>query len=486
MNNDQQLNELARDVREQGLNQGGTMKDLVFDPVTGDFRQVERGTQHGPGDVVTEMTDKGFAVGEETPKAIVVIMEDDLNDAVGQLQRKKRIRLPAVEIEEGVYHVNPDHTIRQVADDEIGCFMSLEDRLPKIPFGEDWKGICVLHSGEKPRTFVSTFSEEEKRNIWHEADLYLIPSEENLFSRSKGILEVGVLKDKRVMIVGLGSFGSRIAVELAQAGVGNFALLDFDRVEIHNLSRHIATVRDLGRLKTNVIEEALLGKNPYARVDKFPVNINEDVHILSDEVAKADLVICATDNNSSRYNLSAAIAYAGKVGIYGRAFTRAEGGDVLIQRPGGPCYCCLVGGGNLQQEEITDEASARRDGRIAAYVSPEDADAMVQVGLSSDIAPICDMMVKLALLELSRGRESGISCLEKELVYDYYLWANRRERHFSNWKPMPEAGGMPTILRWYGARIEKDPGCPVCGEVNIEGEVEPSVSGLEDVNIDLG
>lgn len=491
MSNEQQLNELAREVREQGLSQGSTMKDLVFDPVTGDFRQVERGSQHGPGDVVTEMTDKGFAAGDELPGGTVVMREDDLNHVVGQLQGKRRVRLPAVEIEEGVFHVKPDLDVHPVTGEEIGCYMSWEDRLPKIPFGEDWKGVCVLHSGEKPRAFVSAFSEEEKRNIWREAGLSLIPSEENLFSRSKGILEVGVLKDKRVMIVGLGSFGSQIAVELAKAGVGSFSLLDFDRVEIHNLSRHIATIRDLGRLKTNVIEEAILGKNPYACVDKFPVNINEDVQLLSDEVAKADLVICATDNNASRYNLSATLARTGKVGIYGRAFTRAEGGDVLIQRPGGPCYCCLVGGGNVQAEEITDEASARRDGRIAAYVSPEDADAMVQVGLSSDIAPICDMMVKLALLELSRGRESGISCLEKELVHDYYIWANRRERRFQNWKPMPEAGGMPTILRWYGARIERDKDCPVCsGSVTLDGDDDTSTDEslqeqLKDTEIDL-
>ena len=164
-------------------------------------------------------------------------------------------------------------------------------------------------------------------------------------------------------------------------------------VELHNLSRHTATVHDLGRLKTNVIEEAILGKNPYAKVDKYPVNINENLPLLYDEVEKADLIICATDNNSSRFNLSKALVEKGKPGIFGRAITRAEGGDVFRYRPGGPCYCCLVGEGDLREEEITDVASARRDGRIAAYVSPEDADAMVQVGLSSDIEPICNMMV---------------------------------------------------------------------------------------------
>ena len=217
------------------------------------------------------------------------------------------------------------------------------------------------------------------------------------------------------------------------------------------------------------------------------VNINDDLPLLYEEVGKANLVICATDNNTSRFNLSKALVEKGKVGIFGRAITRAEGGDVFRYRPGGPCYCCLIGEGNLQEEEITDVASARRDGRIAAYVSPEDADAMVQVGLSSDIEPICNMMVKLSLLELSRGVETGISCLEEELTYDYYMWANRRERHYANWKPMPNAGGMPTILRWYGAHIEKEANCPLCsGCIALEGESDAGITGLEDIEIDLG
>ena len=36
-----QLNQLAEEVREEGYNQEGSMKDLVFDPVTGEFQQIE-------------------------------------------------------------------------------------------------------------------------------------------------------------------------------------------------------------------------------------------------------------------------------------------------------------------------------------------------------------------------------------------------------------------------------------------------------------
>lgn len=318
-----------------------------------------------------------------------------------------------------------------------------------------------------------------------------IPSKAELYSRNKGILEVSILESKRVMIVGLGSFGSQIAIELAKAGVGQFALFDFDRVELHNLARHTSTVNDLGRLKTDVIYDSIKGKNPYALVEKFPININEDIPLLYKEISKADIVICATDNNTSRYNISEALVKQQRVGIFGRAVTRAEGGDVFRYRPGGPCYCCLIGAGwyDTSAEEITNLASARKNGQIAAYVSDEDADAVVQVGLSSDIEPICNLMVKLTLVELSRGMQSGISELEKELIYDYYMWANRRERRHANWAPMPNAGNKPTILRWYGAHIKKVDNCSLCSH-NIsldEGdeyeEKLGNMSGLEDIDL---
>ena len=318
-----------------------------------------------------------------------------------------------------------------------------------------------------------------------------IPSKSELYSRNKGILEVNILENKRVMIVGLGSFGSQIAIELAKAGVGQFALFDFDRVELHNLARHTSTVNDLGRLKTDVVYDAILGKNPYASVDKFSININEDLSLLNQEVAKADIVICATDNNTSRFNISEALVKQQKVGIFGRAVTRAEGGDVFRYRPGGPCYCCLIGTGwyDTSAEEITNLASARKNGQIAAYVSDEDADAVVQVGLSSDIEPICNLMVKLTLVELARGMQSGVSCLEDELIYDYYLWANRRERRHVNWSPMPNAGNKPTILRWYGAHIKKVDNCPLCSHNIVLDDDEEydeqvgNLSGLEDIDL---
>ncbi len=461
--NQDQLNSLGEQVRNQEYHKESAGTDLVYDPSSGEFRTVPRGHSPSQGETVTQFTEDGFASGE----AAVYLWEDGLQDAELALENAPEAPVSVERLDADVYH------LRFGEGKGRGGLRGFCTRERSLMDGRTDMDFCVLLADGGPQVW------RREGEDWTKSESFTVPSKENLFSRSKGILEVDILRDKRVLVIGLGSFGSQISIELAKAGVGRFALMDFDRVELHNLSRHTATVHDLGRLKTNVIEEAILGKNPYADVEKFSVNCNEDLPLLYDEVEKADLVICATDNNTSRFNISKALVEKGKVGIFGRAITRAEGGDVFRYRPGGPCYCCIAGAGNLRQEEITDVASARRDGRIAAYVSPEDADAMVQVGLSSDIEPICNLMVKLALVELSRGRESGISSLEADLTYDCYIWANRRDRHYSNWKPFPEAGPMPTVLRWYGVKVQRNEHCPICSDDIVLDDGEDEIGALE-------
>lgn len=312
--------------------------------------------------------------------------------------------------------------------------------------------VVILSDKEAKAYFVNSDLQLDK------CEVNFIPSREEMYSRSKGILEVDILSNKRVMIIGLGSFGSQIAIELAKAGVGEFALFDFDRVELHNLARHTCTIKDLGRLKTDAIKDAVIGKNKLAKVDLFPINITDHKELMDEQVSKADLIICATDNNASRFRLTQSLLKYNKVALFGRAVTRAEGGDVFRHRPGGPCYNCLVGSRAhaMATEEITNRS------QLPAYVSEEEANAMIQVGLSSDIEPICNLIVKLALVELSRGENSGIESLETELTYDYYMWANRRERRHAAWAPFNNAKNQPTILKWYGARIAKDENCPSC------------------------
>ena len=55
--------------------------------------------------------------------------------------------------------------------------------------------------------------------------------QQDFYSRSSGLIENDALSTKRVLIIGLGSFGGTIAVDLAKAAVGEYAIMDFDRLE---------------------------------------------------------------------------------------------------------------------------------------------------------------------------------------------------------------------------------------------------------------
>jgi len=298
-----------------------------------------------------------------------------------------------------------------------------------------------------------------------ECEVKFVPEKSELYSRSKGLIEVDILENKNTLIIGLGSFGSQIAVELAKAGVGNFTLVDFDRIELSNISRHVCGVNELGRFKTFAIRDAILVKNPFAKIETYEKDINENRDLLTQLIQKADIVICATDNNRSRFNINEIAFELNKTVIFGRAVTRAEGGDVFkLKGKNSPCYCCLIGESDGMkyggEEEITSAQQANEV--LPSYTTPEQRSAAVQVGLSSDILPICNLIVKLALVELSKGLNSGINSLENELTYDYYFWGNRRERHYLSYEPFNNSKGRPTILKWYGALIPQNPECSIC------------------------
>ncbi len=297
-----------------------------------------------------------------------------------------------------------------------------------------------------------------------ETNTRFVPRKSELYARNSGILETSVLAGKNVVIVGLGSGGSPVALDLARAGVGRFTLIDFDRLELGNISRHICGVADLGRYKTLAVRDQILQKNPFAVVQTMEVNVNQALNQVEDAVGACDLLIVASDNDQSRFNLNQMSLNTNKVALYGRAITRAAGGDVLRVRPWkGPCYNCVFSSGVIDGRD--EEMSQKRQALavLPAYVEADKVNAMIQVGLSSDIAPIANMMAKLALVELSRGTESGISSVDDDLTADFYVWANRREEAYANWPCMGFRWTHPSILRWYGARVDRDPGCLVCG-----------------------
>ncbi len=67
-----------------------------------------------------------------------------------------------------------------------------------------------------------------------------------------------LLKDKKVMVCGVGGVGSFVAEALARSGVGHLTLVDFDVVESSNLNRQLMSEKDnIGKPKVEAMKERL-------------------------------------------------------------------------------------------------------------------------------------------------------------------------------------------------------------------------------------
>ena len=296
---------------------------------------------------------------------------------------------------------------------------------------------------------------------WEQAPVTLVPIKDELFSRMRGILESGVLADKRVFVAGLGSGGSPIVMELAKLGVAQ-TLLDNDRLELGNISRHVAGIPDVGRYKTKVMAGLIQERNPYANTETYEVKIAWDTReIVRDLVRQCDLTICAVDDNEARAVLNKASVDANKPLIVAGAFRRAYGGQVLKVMPHeGPCYQCFL---KAMPEQAQDQeiSSAEHAERIAYSDRP----VAIEPGLSVDIAPISLMVVKLAIQILLMGKPTTMRSLDDDLVAPWFLWLNRREHDTEYARLGPLACNLDgmRILRWYGIALERDEACPICG-----------------------
>lgn len=168
-----------------------------------------------------------------------------------------------------------------------------------------------------------------------------------LFSRNSGLLESSSMLDKCAVIIGCGSVGSFIALQLARSGVGKFVLCDTDILEIHNICRHQCGFDDLGRYKVDAVRDKILNINPKADVD---VLYNVIQRIQMDELlpflGENSVVIGTGDNReSSRYACNTLAIPTGSSFVSTCCWKRAFAGEVIYWTPGRnlPCYQCALG-----------------------------------------------------------------------------------------------------------------------------------------------
>lgn len=298
--------------------------------------------------------------------------------------------------------------------------------------------------------------------IYREATVQVADIHADIHARSAPLLETNILADRCVLIAGLGSVGAHIAVEQAKAGVGRFILLDDDRIETANVGRHAAGLDDLGRLKTEVVKDLILGKNPGAGIERMNLRVGWDtVERVRAAIRSADLVISSIDDDDGKAIVNLLCVEERRRCLFAGAYRRAYGVQILRYDPGKTlCYECFKR--SLPQKARDREISQNR----ARHIAYADRPVKAEPGLSVDIAPVSTMTSKLAIQWLLAGKATTLRSLDDDLTASWMFWANRRELDspFEDLDPLGCSVDGVRILRWYGVEIAPDPACPVCGD----------------------
>ena len=217
----------------------------------------------------------------------------------------------------------------------------------------------------------------------------------------------------RVLIIGAGGLGSPAAMYLAAAGVGQLVIVDDDVVDLSNLQRQLLHHdADIGRNKATSADDALHTINPDIQITPLAERLQDER--LAAEVRLADVVLDCSDNFATRFAVNAACVRERTPLVSGAAI-RLQGQVAVFDTrdDSSPCYSCLYKPGEAEEETCA----------ATGVLSPV-------VGIIGSLQALEALKLILSLGDTLAGRL---------VVFD----------------------GM--AHDWRTLRLQRDPGCPVCG-----------------------
>ena len=256
------------------------------------------------------------------------------------------------------------------------------------------------------------------------------------------------VKNAHVLVAGAGALGNEVVKNLALFGVGHITVVDFDRIEVSNLTRSVLFREDdafAHAYKAEVVARRAREINPQIQVDAIVGNLFSDVGF--GVYRRADVVIGCLDSRLARYLLNRLCMRAGKTWVDGSIENLT--GVVRVFAPGKSCYEC-----GLSREEfnhimlrtgcadvVRTQVSA---GRVATTpVSASIVGAMqVQEAMKvihqtdEETAPFKTLVGKML-------RYEGMTCSMN--TYNFASWKNHCPAH-ERWSDIRECSKLKASL----------------------------------------
>lgn len=247
----------------------------------------------------------------------------------------------------------------------------------------------------------------------------------NLFARIEKLFDVKAFAKSRVLIAGCGSGGGQVALQLAMSGVRHFTLIDKDVMETENVIRHVCGLQYIGRRKVDALEDILLDRNPEIQVYKYEEDLF-DWDGLESEVQRSQIIVLATDNEPTRFQINELCVRNQIPFVVGRVFTRGIGGEVFSYRPSeSGCLACL--------ENVLNRTKFRDGIREIDLASEEDREKMYGLnpheikdspGLAVDIGFITHFHTRYVMDAMARLAPQWPAFLPA-IPENYLVWGNR-------------------------------------------------------------
>lgn len=117
---------------------------------------------------------------------------------------------------------------------------------------------------------------------------------ENLFRGQDALEKLGKV---RLVVCGAGAVGSTLVANLARQGVSTIRVIDFDRVEAHNIGTQTYSESDIGMFKVDAMQAEIF-RAVGAEIE--PARKKLDAKNIRKLLKNADLAVDGFDNHDSR------------------------------------------------------------------------------------------------------------------------------------------------------------------------------------------
>lgn len=217
-----------------------------------------------------------------------------------------------------------------------------------LPLADTVVGMTFMEQGptrdEERRNWM--FAEIEQRRGYQPALRRLLLPAQALspLERQRRIPELAGLEHVQIVVVGAGSVGAPIALDLAKASVGRLDLIDYDGYDVNNAVRHVLETDLAGEPKATAVATKCRALNPFVAAHGHVVALgySRDAHALFDELLSTATLVVETTGAATVGRFVSGRARAAGVPVVVAGLTAASyGADVLTIRPDGPCFDCF-------------------------------------------------------------------------------------------------------------------------------------------------